>query len=314
MDLSIICVNWNSLQYLRSCIASVYEHTRGISLEIVVVDNASVEEDAETLTELFPEVIIIKSADNLGFARANNLGFTHSTGEYILLLNPDTKLLGPAINVLLDNARRLRDGGIIGGKLFNEDLTIQSAAIQKFPTILNQLFTSEFLRLRWPSCPLWNIAPLFVKNSRPVKVDVIPGACMLLKRECFENAGMFSIDFFMYAEDLDLNWKVKNLGLSNYYIEDAEILHFGGKSSSRQKVSHWSTTMKYRAMLRYFYKNYGLVYGSIYRASTAAVAASRLIILVTMFPFMDREVFRVASSKWGTVLKWAVGMSDLAPR
>jgi GT2 family glycosyltransferase len=311
MDLSIIYVNWNSLAYLRKSIASIYAETQGIEFEIVVIDNASPEEGVESLIELFPAVKIIKSDKNLGFARANNFGCKHARGEFVLLLNPDTELRGPAINILLEGMRSLPDAGIVGGKLLNTDLTVQTAAIQKFPTILNQLVNLEFLRLCWPACPLWDIGPLFVRNGRPVRVQVIPGACMLLRRDVFEKVGMFSDEFFMYGEDLDLNCKVNKLGLSNYYIEDAEIIHHGGKSSSRQIVSNWSTIMKYRAMQRYYDKNRGHFYAWMYRLTMGASAAGRLLLLALAHPFVDRELFRAASSKWTTVLKWAMGRGDL---
>jgi GT2 family glycosyltransferase len=310
MDLSIICVNWNSLEYLRECLASVYENTHDISFEIIVVDNASPEGGIDSLKEKFPAIIVIKSSENLGFARANNLGFQHATGDYVLLLNPDTLLSGPAINILLSSARALPDAGILGGKLLNTDLSVQTQAIQKFPTITNQLVNIESLRLRWPAFPLWDIAPLFVKNGRPVKVEVIPGACMLLRSEIFKKAGMFSEDYFMYAEDIDLNWKVRALGLSNYYIEDAQIIHHGGRSSSRQKVSQWSTLMMYTAMLRYYGKNRSPLYGSLYRVAMGAAAVLRLAVLAIMSPFADKEIIEAASAKWGTVLKWAIGRSD----
>jgi len=311
MDLSIICVNWNSLDYLRKCIASIYAETKGIEFEIIVVDNASPEGGVESLLELFPAVKIIRSDQNLGFARANNFGCKQARGESVLLLNPDTELRGPAINILLERMCSLPDAGIVGGKLLNTDLTVQTAAIQKFPTILNQLANVEYLRLRWPACPLWDIGPLFVRNGRPVKVQVIPGACMLLRREVFEKVGMFSDEFFMYGEDLDLNCKVKKLGLSNYYIEDAEIIHHGGKSSSRQTVSNWSTIMKYRAMQRYYDKNRSHLYAWMYRSAMGASAAGRLLLLALASPFVDKELFRAVSSKWATVLKWAMGHGDL---
>ncbi len=312
MDLSIICVNWNSLDYLRKCIASVYAETQGIEFEIIVVDNASPEGGVESLLERFPAVKIIKSAENLGFARANNLGCRSAQGEFVLLLNPDTELRGPAINILLDGMKSLSDSGIVGGKLLNSDLSVQTAAIQKFPTILNQLVNLEFLRLRWPSCPLWDIGPLFVRNGGPVKVQVIPGACMLLRRSVFEKVGMFSEDFFMYGEDLDLNCKVRNLGLTNYYLEDAEIIHHGGKSSSRQTVSNWSTIMKYRAMQRYYDKNRSPFYALMYRAAMGASAAGRLLLLKLAFPFVDKDIIRAASSKWAIVLRWALGRGEPA--
>ena len=117
MDLSIIYVNWNSLDYLRESIASVYEHTHDISFEIVVVDNASPERGVDTLKDLFPDVLVTKSSQNLGFAGANNVGFRHSTGEYVLFLNPDTQLIAPSINIMLDHAKARSDAGIVGCKL-----------------------------------------------------------------------------------------------------------------------------------------------------------------------------------------------------
>ena len=104
----------------------------------------------------------------------------------------------------------------MGCKLLNTDLSVQLSSIQKFPTILNQVVDAEYLRLRWPQCPLWGIAPLFAENVKLLKVDVIPGACMLLRRKVFEQVGMFSEDYFMYAEDLDLNFKLKAAGFTNY--------------------------------------------------------------------------------------------------
>jgi GT2 family glycosyltransferase len=311
MDLSIICVNWNSVAYLRECIASVYQQTRGLSFEIIVVDNASPEGGVDELKEEFPETVVIKSSENIGFARANNLGFRRARGEYVLLLNPDTKLESSAIEILMKNARALPDFGIVGGKLLNTDLSVQTQAIQKFPTILNQVANIESLRLRWPRFPLWDLGPLFVKNGKPVKVEVIPGACMLLKSETFAKAGMFSEDYFMYAEDLDLNRKVRALGLTNYYIEDAEIIHHGGKSSSRHTVSQWSTMMIQNAMLRYYSKNHSRGYATLYRAAMGASAAVRLLLLGVMFPFMGREAFDAASSKWRTILRWAIGRGEV---
>ena len=101
MDLSIIYVNWNSVDYLRECIESVYQYTHGIRFEMIVVDNASPERGIGTLREKFPEVTIIESDKNLGFAGANNLGFSRSVGAYVLFLNPDTKLIGPAIEIMV---------------------------------------------------------------------------------------------------------------------------------------------------------------------------------------------------------------------
>ncbi|HXN21110.1 MAG TPA: glycosyltransferase family 2 protein [Candidatus Dormibacteraeota bacterium] len=316
MDLSIIYVNWNSFAYLRESIASVYEHTHGISLEIVVVDNASPEGGVDALRERFPEITIIKSPDNIGFAGANNLGFRHSVGDYVLLFNPDTKLIAPSINIMLEHIKTLPDAGIIGCKLLNTDLSVQLSSIQKFPTILNQVVDAEYLRLRWPHSPFWGIAPLFSDDVKLLKVEVIPGACMLLRREVFAEVGMFSEDYFMYAEDIDLNYKLKRAGYTNYYVGETAIVHHGGRSSSQQRVSHWATIMKYRAMVRYFRKTRGRFYEGLYRIAIGFAAVGRLALLALMFPLgnvvWDKESLRFSSAKWKAVLKWALGPQELA--
>jgi len=311
-ELSIICVNWNSLDYLLDCLASIYEHTHGISFEVIVVDNASPEGGVETLEEQFPQVQIVRSDKNVGFAGANNLGFRHSSGRHVLLLNPDTKLTGPAINIMLETIKSLPDAGIVGCKLLNTDLSTSTTSIQKFPTILNQLLNVEYLRLAFPNCPLWDIGPLFSENSHPVKVEVIPGACMMLKRDVFERVGLLSEDYFMYAEDIDLNYKLRRLGLSSYYVGQAQIVHHGGRSSSRQKVSQWSTVMTYEAMVRFYGMSRGHTYGTAYRVVMGLAAIARLILLTMMFPFGDKQEIRCAAAKWSTVLKWAIGIERLS--
>jgi hypothetical protein len=316
MELSIICVNWNAVDYLRECIASVYEHTRDLSFEIVVVDNASPQEGVDTLKQQFPEITIIKSAKNLGFAGANNVGFRRSTGRYVLLLNPDIKLIGPAINIMLARMKSLPDAGIVGCRLLNTDLSVQLTAIQKFPTILNQVLDLEYLQLRWPHCPLWEIAPLFSTDVKLIKVEVISGACMLLRRQVFEQVGMLSEDYFMYAEDIDLNYKVKSAGFTNYYVGETAMIHHGGKSSSRQEISYWATIMKYRAMRRLFQKTRGRLYGSMYRVAMGCAAAGRLIVLALAYPLgnivCDREALQRATKKWRVILKWALGRHRMA--
>lgn len=312
MDLSIICVNWNSLAYLRECIASIYKHTEGIQFETIVVDNASPDGGGEILKAEFPQVTLIKSEKNLGFAGANNLGFRHSAGRYILLLNPDTRILGSAINTLLENIKSLPDAGIVGCKLLNTDLSVQTASVQKFPTLLNQLANVEYLRVRWPGCRLWDISPLFRETPGPVRVEVIPGACMLLKRTVFESAGLLTEDYFMYAEDIDLNYKVKRLGLSSYYVGTAQIVHHGGTSSSTQPVSHWSVLMKHRAMLKYYRMVGGPIYGMGYRVTMGLSATVHIILLTGMRLLENKQAIRLKSSKWSTVLRWSLGLEQPA--
>ena len=313
MQLSVIIVNWNSLAFLRECLRTFYRETTGLSFEIIVVDNHSPEGGIATLRGQFPDIQIIESDRNLGFAAANNLGFAHSSGETLLFLNPDTAIIGAAVSVMAEQLRALPDAGIVGARLLNSDGTMQTSCIQTFPTILNQLLDIEFLRVRWPACSLWNIAPLYSRETKPSPVEVISGACMMMKRTVFERAGKFSEDYFMYAEDLDLSYKVMRLGLRNYYVGDAEVVHYGGGSSSQKSVSQWSTTMKLRAVEKFCSKTHGRLYGLCYRGAMGGAAIGRLLAigLCRLFGSLvaNRKALESAWSKWAAVLRWSVGMA-----
>lgn len=299
MDLSIILVNWNSMNYLRECIPSVYEWTHGISFEIIVVDNASPEGNVDALKSEFPQIRLIKSSENVGFAGANNIGFVESGGRNILFLNPDTKLISRAINVMFERLQSLPNAGIVGCKQLNGDLSIQTSSILMFPTIANQVLQSEYLRLRWPGFRLWDISPLFARDAKPAEVQAISGACMMVKREVFEKVGMFSEEYFMYAEDMDLCYKVRQAGLTNYCVSEAEIIHYAGKSSNPE----WATIMKLKAELRFSTKFRGRFYGFLFRVALAINALVRTSIARMFSFFGDKESALATASKYNAILK-----------
>jgi GT2 family glycosyltransferase len=312
MKLSIIIVNWNSLGYLRKCLTSLYEHVRDLSFEVIVVDNASPEPGIEALNADFPDVVVIKSNINLGFAGANNLGFSRSSGGYVLFLNPDTEMTDNAFKTMLDQSLSVPHPGVIGCKLLNSDLSVQTSCIQTFPTIPNQLLDYEYLRLRWPGCSFWSIDALFSENKNPVPVEVISGACMLLRRDVFERAGMFTEDYFMYAEDLDLCYKVKALGFRNYYVGKAQVIHHGGRSSDLVNVSNWSIIMRFKAVHKFCVKRQGSLYGSLFRATMGVAALLRVVVLSLAKPFagndLRKQSIKNSTSKWWAVLKWSYGV------
>ena len=305
MELSIICVNWNSLAYLTECIRSIYERTRDIEFEIIVVDNASSDRAIDGLADLFPGVKVIRSSRNLGFAGANNLGFTHAAGKYILFLNPDTRLVSPAINILLRRARSLPRVGVVGCKLLNGDLSVQTSSIMRFPRILNRLFEVEHLRLKWPQ--LFGIGPLFSDSTEPIPVEAISGACMLLKHDVFTKVGMFSEDYFMYSEDVDLCFKVLRAGFRNYYVGEATVVHYGGKSGRSPK---WQTVMKTQAELQFCEKHYRRFYASMFRTSLGFNALARLTLLVVVRAFhklfQGKDNLSNAWARWIAILQTAL--------
>ena len=174
------------------------------------------------------------------------------------LLNPDTELEEPAIDAMMAHLADLPDAGVLGCRLLSPDGS-SNQYLQLLPTILNQILDSEALRLRWPGCPLWRIQPLFRQQSAPVEVETVSGACMLVPKPIFLGVGGFSEEYFMYAEDMDLCYRIVKSGFRNYYCGDATMIHHGGRSSSRQTVSQWATHMKVRAMVMLLRKMRGSI-------------------------------------------------------
>jgi GT2 family glycosyltransferase len=314
MDLSIIIVNWNSKEYLRACISSIKAFTAGIRYEVIVIDSASYDGAGEMLAE--SHVRFIQSDRNLGFARANNRAVLASTGRYLLFLNPDTELAGPAVNILYDHLRRLPRAGAVGCRLLNGDGSIQTSCIQSFPTVLNQLLNAEFLRRLTPRSPLWGMAPLFA-GTGPSEADVLSGACIMMPRNVFEQVGSFSEEYFLYAEDLDLCYKVRKAGYANYLVPGATIVHFGGGSSEKRATTFPAVMMR-ASVWRFLKKTRGAGYGLIYRTSTMIAACLRLALLSALSPlYLARkrtDAWRAAAGKWGAILVWSIGLQAAAAR
>lgn len=304
-DLSIIIVNWNSTGFVREAISSVQENTRAVSFEIVVVDNASPDNDVSLIEAEFPDVKVLRLKENVGFAGANNIGLGMARGRFLLFLNPDTKILGSAIDIMMEQYPLLPEAGIVGCKLLNRDLTVQTSCIQTFPTILNTVFDVEALRLRWPGNPMWKIGALFSSAAKPSRIDAVSGACMLVKRDIFERVGLFSEEYFMYAEDLDLCHKIASAGFTNWFIGQATIMHYGGQSSPEA----WATPVKWRAKVQFLVKHRGRAYTFAFRSVMALVAVCRLLLLVPKEVF--EHLFGCERASYSPARKWAAILKTL---
>lgn len=310
-DLSIICVNWNSVDYLRACLRSIYASTLSLSFEVIVVDNASSDRDVHLLKAEFPEITLIQSSSNLGFVGANNLGYEYSSGSSLLFLNPDTEVVGPALTRMWNELQSVPDAAIVGCKLLNTDLSIQTSCIQRFPTITNQVFDIEWLQLRWPNWKLWGISPLFSTSASPVEVEVVSGAGLMIKRDVFEQVGLFTAAYFMYAEDVDLCFKARRMGRKSYYVPSASIIHHGGGSSWRRTGNCWAAVMQRESILIFCRRTRGHLYACLYRLAVAISSAVRLTVAGLVYPIEKVAGFSggISSSlqKWWAVLCWAIG-------
>ena len=310
MDLSIVIINWNSAGYLRNCLRSVYEHTQGIDMEIIVLDNASFDGSRELVEREFRQVRFIQSEQNLGFARGNNTAVRHASGHWLLFLNPDTELHGPAINRLLDAAKSLPRPGALGARLLNGDGTLQTSCVQVFPRITNHLLDADILRRWFPRARLWGAAALYSDNPAPVPVERVSGACLMTPRPTFEQLGGFEEGYFMYCEDLEYCLKAHKAGCRNYYVPKAVVVHHGGKSSS-QVLGQFATVMMAQSGWRFFRKERGLRWAVAFRCCLAVKAVSRLCLLALAYPLPWQENRRrrlnASVRKYVSVARWAAG-------
>ena len=316
LDLSILIVNWNSRDFLRKCLASIYEQTSGPSFEVIVADNASFDGAREMVAAEFPQVRFIQSETNLGFARANNLAFERSTGRVVLLLNPDTQVIADAIPRMFSALKALPDAGIASCKLLNTDLSTQTSCIKRFPTILGEVLSIEWLRLKWPHFSLWSLAPLYSEGCEPVRVEAVCGACQMIPREVYAAVGGLSSKYFMYAEDIEISAAALAKGKKTYYVPDARIVHHGGQSSTgKDRGSRWVAIMQKEAMWQYFRATRGKAYAALYRAAIILTSALWLCILAVVSPLLylrgqTNTIVRVWRKRLGA-LEWALGLQNL---
>lgn len=308
MELSIIIVNWNSIDYLRACLTSIYRETRGISFEVIVVDNDS-HDDCKSILQEFPTVNLIEAGANLGFARANNLGYSRSTGEVLLFLNPDTEVIGDALARMVTHLGSHSNVGAVGARLLNSDGSLQTSCVQAFPTVWNQLLDFEVLRRLFPAWHLWGIRALF--EGQPPDAEVVSGACLMVKRSVFEKVGRFGEEYFMYADDLDLGYKIRQAGYTLHCLNDCRVIHHGGKSSAQQGDS-FSDVLQRESLTLFFRKTRGAWYCGVYRGAMTAIALIRLGFVLCLIPFAGAGLLKGKAPlsvfrKWSRILGWALG-------
>ncbi|MGQ9466064.1 MAG: glycosyltransferase family 2 protein [Anaerolineae bacterium] len=253
VDLSVIIVNWNVQDLLRHCLHSIFANWPTSQMEIIVVDNASTDGSAEMVSAEFPDVQLIVNTENRGFPAANNQGLAVARGRYILLLNPDTEVLGDALATLIAFADAHPDVGVVGPQLLNPDGTVQSSR-RRFPTLMTALFESTWLQPYAPRRLLEHYYVLDRPDDAVQDVDWVTGAALMARREAVEQVGPLDEGFFMYSEELDWCRRFREAGWRVVYLPTARIVHYVGKSSEQvlpARHIHFQTSK-----VRYFRKHH----------------------------------------------------------
>lgn len=243
-DLSVILVSFNDRKHLEKCLQSLKGFPPEVALEIVTVDNNSSDGSPDLIKNKFPEVKLLCASENLGFAKACNLGILASSGEFVLFLNSDTIAEVQALSVLLDEMKRNPSIGAVGPALLSEQGTYQ-VSFGKRVDFFSEFIQKGFFNLYY--------AKKLKSDKKVREVGWLSAACLLVRREALEEAGCFDENYFLYFEDIDLCYKIRQEGWTLRFCPQVQISHIGGTSTSAVKNS---SRYHYRKSQIYFYRKH----------------------------------------------------------
>lgn len=296
MDLSIIIVNWNAKKFLADCLRSVYENTKDIIFEIIVVDNASNDGSAEMVQKEFPHVILIENKENLGFNAANNRGIKISKGRHILILNPDTIVLGGALNQMMKFMDDNKDTGALGCKILNSDKTVHFY-FRKVPTL-----KKEIIKLLFPKLVSLKEKRVDPQDYETIhQVEILSGCCMMIRKDVFNKIGLLDERFFMYEDDVDLCYQIKKNNWKIYYIPSAEVVHYGKQSTNQCKAA--MTIESYRSTYKLFEKIYGNFSSYSFKCSAVLISSLKVMsyLLIYILSANKKEIIQKIKGHFGII-------------
>jgi hypothetical protein len=255
VDLSVIIVSYNNKKLLKQTIDSIYDTRQNINFEIIVVDNKSTDGSVELIKQNYNQVKLIENKNNLGFSKANNIGIKQSKGRYILLLNSDTIVTDNCFEKCIKYMKQHPDIGALGCKVVLPDGKLDPACKRSFPTPEVSFYRMTGLSKLFPKSKRFGKYNLtYLDEDEIHEVDCLVGAFMMVKRETIEQVGLLDEDFFMYGEDIDWCYRIKNAGWKIVYYPEAQIIHYKGGSSDKKNPK--LIYEFYRSMYLFYNKHY----------------------------------------------------------
>lgn len=249
--LSIVIVNFETPDYTLDCIRSVYKNPPSCNFEVLLIDNGSTDRSLELVRARWPEVVCIETGQNLGFARANNLGINNAQGEFILLLNSDTKILDNSLDRMLEYLMANSEVGAIGPRQLDGHGKLQ-LSWGSFPTLVSEVLR-KLIHHRLSINDLKIRDYLEERYAGASEVDWVSGSCLMARRKALFGAGLFDGHFFMYFEDIDLCRRIADDGWKIHFISDITVIHYGGVSARKNILN---VLVEYRHSQLYFTRKY----------------------------------------------------------
>jgi len=262
-DVSILIVSFNTREILRQCLQSVVDNARELEAEIIVVDNGSSDGSAEMVEEDFPQVRLIRSTRNLGFAGGNNRALEEARGRYFVLLNSDAFFAPGALALAISHMEATPECGLGGCRLVGRDGSSQPSS-RCFHSVLGDAIVLSGLAARFPNSRLFGrFDRTWTDQTIPAKVDWVPGAFTILRPSALKRVGFFDPAFFLYYEEVDLCRRFKAAGIPVWFWPDIEVVHIGGESSRQLTALDFSShsaqvvLWRMRSTLIYYRKHHG---------------------------------------------------------
>ncbi len=254
-DVTVSIVNWNTREELADCLKSIIEQRESVGLEVFVVDNASADGSAEMVASEFGDSVkLIVNSENRGFGAAHNQAIKQCSGRYVLVLNPDCRILQPdLLRKMVDYMDAHRDIGMMGPRIVNPDGSLQFSA-RRFPPMFAGLFRHTVLGKLFPNNRfVKRYLMTDVDHSQIMDVDWLSGSALMVRRETFDEIGLFDERFFMYCEDVDWCKRAKDAGWRVVYYPEVELSHRIGAASDKNPIA--MIKQHHRSMLLYFIKH-----------------------------------------------------------
>lgn len=256
MDLSVVIVSYNTKDLLKDCLESVFSGTSldSIRLEVFVVDNNSSDGSYDMVRNKFPQVRLIGSKANLGYAKANNEAIRQSSGRYVLLLNPDTIISPETFVTMIRFMDAHSNVGVAGCKVVRPDGTLDLACRRSFHSPMVSVYRVLRLNKLFPNSRRFGAYNLtYLNENESYEVDSVAGSFMMIRRETFEQVGLLDENFFMYVEDVDFCYRAKQAGWRIYYYPETKIIHYKGESSQKQSSQ---MIREFNKSMRLFFNKY----------------------------------------------------------
>ncbi|NOZ20643.1 MAG: glycosyltransferase family 2 protein [Planctomycetes bacterium] len=249
VDVSFIVISWNACDLTLECLHSIFDNVHGVSFEVVLVDNASSDGTAEIVHTVLPTVRVLVNHEHQGFAAANNRAIRQAGGRYLALMNNDAKLTPKAIETIIEFMESEPNVGAAGPQLLNEDGSKQNS-IAAFPSLATELLNKTLLHVVFPG----RYPSKYFGHDRPIDVDSIIGACMVLRADAMGEIGGFDEDYYFFLEETDLCFRLKQHGWRVCHVPQAEVYHYKGASAERRPGA--AARIEYcRSLYKFFEKN-----------------------------------------------------------